>query len=363
MKIKNNHLKFEYLRRLFASPKNLLLRKLSLPIKIQSFNFEVTRKCSGRCIYCSIWQEKNPKEISIEELCWGLQPKSLFKSVEIVGITGGEPFLRKDLVDICKTLKDICPNASLGLDTNGLHPKLVQEKIKEIKKINPNLHLGISIDGFKHVNGILRGNQNHSDLAWETADVLLKEGVRFSIGSVVTNLNIDEMLDFRQFCFSVKKVPHSVMSANLSEFFYSNIDKKDKIQKLHIPKSEYSLFKKICLSGHVTPFDYYSPRYLIEKRQILPCFSCFNSFFLNSNGEVYPCIHLNKPLGNIKINTFGDLWRGQKAKNIRKSIVKKECHCFTRCEVQSWFRANMFPIIRFAIDKINIKEKFNENRN
>ena len=344
----NKYLKWKYLKRFLASPRNLILRKFALPTEILSFNFEVTRKCSGKCLYCSIWRDKPSDEISIDEVRKGLNPKSLFKNVEVIEITGGEPFLRKDFVELCHALKEICPRATLGLVTNGLHPKLVLSKIKEIQKFDPKVSIGVSIDGFAHSDGILRGNPKHSDLAWETIRQLQKEGFDVGVGSVVTRLNINEMMEFRRFCLEEKGVRHAVMSANYSEFFYSNIEQEG-AQELLLTNKEYSLLKDICLSGDITPANYYLPEYLARKRQIFPCFSGFSSFFLNSNGTVYPCIQLNKPLGNIRNQSFGEFWEIRKVKKIRESIMRNKCHCYTRCEVQAWLRANIFPAVMFAI--------------
>lgn len=341
--------KWIFIKRLFTSPKNIVLRNFALPLKIQTFNFEITRRCSGNCLYCSIWQEKSFDELTINEVREGLAPRSLFRNVEMIGITGGEPFLRRDLVDLSHVIKEICPNASLSLVTNGLHPDIVLKMMMEIREFDPNVAIGVSIDGFEFSDGILRGNSKHSELAWKTIDLLNEEGFNLRIGSVITRLNIDEMLDFQHFCRDIKKIPHCVMTANLSEFFYANVSQKEIVKDLAIPKSKLSLFKKICLSGHVTPFRYYFPKYLEEKRQIFPCFSGFNSFFLSSNGSVYPCISLNKPLGNIREKVFSEFWNSKKARKIRESIVRQECHCYTECEVGAWLRANIFPAVMSTV--------------
>ncbi len=327
------------------SAKNLIFRRIGLPVKIQRINFEVTKMCNGHCIYCDIWKKKpDPKEeITIQEVYDGLQPRSLFKHVEEIAPTGGEPFLRKDLVDLCQILKEICPNASFGMVTNGLLPDLVLKKMVELREIDPLVNIGVSLDGFAHSDTLQRGNARHCELAWQTVELLKNEGFKPSVGSVVTSINIDEMLNFRNFCW-MRNLGHGLVTANPSEHFYGNIDNPNLVD-LQIPKEKYFLFKKICMYGRVTAFNYYFPQYLENPRQIMPCFSGFNSFFLNSIGQVYPCIHLNNSLGSIRESVFGKIWKGEKAASIRKAIVRQECHCYTFCEVDAWFRANIFPVI------------------
>ena len=87
--------------------------------------------------------------------------KSLFRKVEHVGISGGEPFVRKDLLDciieICEALPrlksiSIITNASIK-DTD-----LQLEKIKnKLKKRKITLNTDVSLDGIGQIHDINRG--------------------------------------------------------------------------------------------------------------------------------------------------------------------------------------------------------------
>lgn len=340
--MKRQYLSLKNAKRLITSVKNLISRRFSLPLTIHQFTFEVTRRCSGRCLYCSIWETKNHDEVTSEEVSNGLKPRELFKNVEAIGITGGEPFLRDDLVDLCQTLLEICPKADLGLVTNGLHPKRVLKAMEEIRSFHPSIHICVSIDGFAYSDGVLRGNPKHSELAWETVELLKEQRFPVTIGSVVTSVNIDEIFKFKRFC-SLRNVPHGIMTANISEHFYDNAEKSS-MKRLAIPEEKYPLFETIC---HRSPSftHHFLAKYLQEQRQLIPCFSVFSSFFLSSNGTIYPCIHLDKPMGNIRAKPFGEFWNDQNARKIRQKVLKAKCHCFTQCEVSGSLRANIYPEI------------------
>ena len=60
------------------------------------------------------------------------------RNVEEVAITGGEPFLRKDLPELCEILLKHCPAAFLSITTNAMAPKLCVERIQDIRRRMPD---------------------------------------------------------------------------------------------------------------------------------------------------------------------------------------------------------------------------------
>lgn len=327
--------------RSLASPKNLVLRHFSIPISINRFNFEVTRICNGHCIYCNIWKEKPEDQITVSDVKEGLKPRSLLAEVDRIQITGGEPFLRADIVELCQILKEICPKASFAFETNGLRPDLALKYLLEVREFDPKVLVNVSIDGFHLIDAILRGDKRHYKLAWKTVSLLRREGFHVGVGSVVTRLNIHDISRFHNFC-EEKGITHNWYVVSTSEHYYKNVGT---LEDVSLTSDNLVSLEKLSRNEPLTSIGRYVGEYFREKKQIMPCFSGFNSFFLASNGNVFPCIHLNRAFGNIKVAPFGALWNSKYAWAIRKSVVQNECHCFTPCEVASWFRANLFPAI------------------
>ena len=85
-----------------------------LNLKLFSVNLEVTKKCNAHCNFCDYW--KTDKEQPIDDylpIIQHLDPIS-------VTITGGEPLLRSDIVDIIGRLKSYLPLTRLSMITNGI---------------------------------------------------------------------------------------------------------------------------------------------------------------------------------------------------------------------------------------------------
>jgi hypothetical protein len=72
---------------------------------------------------------------------------------------------------------------------------------------------------------------------------------------------------------------------------------------------------------------------LAKQTQVVPCRAGVLSAVIYSNGDVSVC-ELHEPLGNLRRNSFWEIWNGEKAKDRRRSIACKECWCTT--EVFLW---------------------------
>jgi len=85
--------------------------------------------CNFRCPFCyntDLVKEKSDL-FSEEEILNFLKKRRDF--LEALSISGGEPFLQKDLKDFCKKVKDL--GYKVKIDTNGTFPEKLKEMIEE----------------------------------------------------------------------------------------------------------------------------------------------------------------------------------------------------------------------------------------
>ena len=100
--------------------------------------FSVTNMCNSRCKTCDIWKHGNQKEAIQKELTLK-EIEKIFKNMQGVfffNLSGGEPYLRKDLPQIielaCKYLKPSIIHST----TNCILNENVVTKTKEILDIS-----------------------------------------------------------------------------------------------------------------------------------------------------------------------------------------------------------------------------------
>lgn len=126
----------------------------------------VTLRCNSRCLMCDIWKRKSGRGLSPEIY------KKLPKSLRDIDITGGKPFLRNDLVEIIKVIKNTCPKARILITTNGLLTEKITRNVKEVLNLGPKrLIISIAMDGPARVHDQLRGIKGN----WKRAVATYKE--------------------------------------------------------------------------------------------------------------------------------------------------------------------------------------------
>ena len=109
----------------------------------------VTNKCNLKCQHCFYWKNLNLKkrELTLEEI--DKFSKNL-KDILVLNITGGEPFLRKDLPDLIKTFYINKKPIILTINTNGfLTNKIISDTEKILSFYKLPLIIEISLDGIK----------------------------------------------------------------------------------------------------------------------------------------------------------------------------------------------------------------------
>ncbi len=143
----------------------------------------VTDRCNLRCFYCM--PEEGINYVSRQDLLTYEEMVRLMRLLRQMGITklritGGEPFVRKDIMDFFRTL------ATLGLErinltTNGT---LTTPYIPELKKIgvhSVNLSLDtLDRDRFYHIT-----RRDEFDKVAQCFEALLRHGIRTKINAVV----------------------------------------------------------------------------------------------------------------------------------------------------------------------------------
>ncbi|MGD0511643.1 MAG: radical SAM protein, partial [Candidatus Micrarchaeaceae archaeon] len=136
--------------------------KLDKPYKL---NFCVTYLCQSRCETCNIWQIKPKGELTIDEVREFAKKNTYFKWVEL---TGGEPFLRGDIVEIAKAFKENSKELYiLTMPTNSLcNQDMVERKLREILALGiPRIAITVSLDGYRELHDKIRGIPGNYDKA------------------------------------------------------------------------------------------------------------------------------------------------------------------------------------------------------
>ena len=323
--------------------------------------FQLTDMCNARCKMCGIWKKKPGKELSAADLEKSIvKNKDLFKSVRWVNLTGGEPFLRTDYLDVFNVLSGLPKLEGIAIPSNGISTKTVVEKVKKsIASLREDRFLSVtlSIDGFEKTHDSIRGMKGAYKAVMSTLDELLKikeKRPNFNVGvqPTITKLNIDEIEDFYK--YMKKKTPSIGFAVSLeSEGYYGNVGDEAVLSsedKLRI----VSLLRKYAYKDPQYAYYYTKLADLFEsgKRDFI-CLAGYITMFLDPEGNLSVCPILsensNYRFGNIL--TDYDLWFDDKAAKIKKRLKKEpECeHCSMMCDLINVAKVEFFDFSFFML--------------
>jgi len=135
--------------------------------------FSITYRCQCKCLHCSVADYLNKNKTS-EELTTN-QCKDILKQIKDIGIPkvdffGGEPLIRKDIVELSRFGSSI--GLFISITTNAL--VLERELIKDLKKVKVS-YISISLDSvekekhdrFRGINGIYQKATNAVKFCYE----------------------------------------------------------------------------------------------------------------------------------------------------------------------------------------------------
>ncbi len=169
-------------------------------LPIMTIWLHVTNACNLKCGYCSL--ESDPKadrarDLTVEEIA-GLYDRlpagPRYKTV----ISGGEPFVRKDILEILKASKE---HGLTYLTTNGIVPErgVLEESLDYLDEIQ------VSVDGpDASVHDLLRGKGSF-DKTLSTLNVIKESGFKdFWIATTATRHNVDHLKEMVRFAYSLE---------------------------------------------------------------------------------------------------------------------------------------------------------------
>lgn len=110
--------------------------------EISYMRISITDRCNLRCRYCRTQEEHGTKkrELSPEEI--GMVCESVLPlGIRHFRITGGEPFVRSDCMDILRRIRTISREGNLGITTNGIYLEPYLEELKELGLNSLNISL------------------------------------------------------------------------------------------------------------------------------------------------------------------------------------------------------------------------------
>ena len=331
---------------------NLYLSK-NEPISLVHF---ITNKCNARCSFCFIDfddPETFKGELTLDEI--DLLTKNLGNSLLNVNLTGGEPFARRDIIDIAKLYLKNSTIQSIYITTNGSLPDRIEKFAKEITSFDDQVELcfQISIDDFPDNHNKVRkipdlfekcidSYKRLSNLNLKNVNPVVSITVSHenceNIEDIFNYFHYDCKIDSIKCCIVRDEGVYKIPLPKKKQIFkaYSwltnhihQLSKEGKIRNYNLESLQGRLHnKKDKISWEIISKTYMNPQYVSR------CHAGGLFGIISANGLVYPCEILeDRELGNLRENNmnFMDIWKSQTTNEVKDFIHKSKCNCTYEC--------------------------------
>jgi Fe-coproporphyrin III synthase len=301
----------------------------------------LTNLCNSRCKTCNIWKNKKREEIDFETL-EKFAETSLFKKIRFLSLTGGEPFLRKDIDKVVNMFKRKNPKLHIAILSNALMPEVIYEKVKNMPK---DVLITFSFNGKEETHDETRGVEGNFKKLLSSIEKLKSLNQNISFIFTVTKENYNQLLWAWDFA---KKQNLNILFS--PEMDYGRLEHETSQRGLNEEqkKEVLSQLKKIYGERKRGFFDYtyflFFKKFYEKKNITNKCYAGTNSIYIDYNGDVYPCENLVgriSPIGNIK--------SGIKIPKDYSPIIRdSKCYegCYLLCEMVRNLRKHPLKTMR-----------------
>lgn len=173
------------------------INKLVKEHPLHIISWEATRRCNLKCLHCGSPSESVnlDEELTTDEVIGAFEQIAVdfdMSRFRHINITGGEPFVRKDLLKILESIYTYPFYRNVDIQTNGIYIANNPEILEELKKYGVT-GLGISIDGLEKTHDTFRARKGSFEKAFEAARLSVEKGYVVTVSVVAHAKNISEI--------------------------------------------------------------------------------------------------------------------------------------------------------------------------
>ncbi len=325
------------------------MAKITLP---KDLVLAVTYNCNSKCRMCNIWKADPLPVLALSEY------EKLPTNLTDINISGGEPFLRPDLVDLIRLLTTKSSRAKIIISSNGFATELIKEKMTAILKIKPDIGVGLSLDGIGAVHDEIRGIPGGYEKVLATLKVLQDLGMKnLRLAFTAGDYNIDQLNQVYQLSrdlgveFTLAAIHNADNYFNIVDNKITQID-KFKIEFQKLIRAELSTWNfKNWLRAY---FAYALFEFIKTGKRLLPNYSGLDNIFIDPQGNVYPADISAHLMGNLKdFASLADLYNSEKAQEAIK--LEQKSQNWMICTARSAIKRHPVSVIAWILKNKFIK--------
>ena len=325
------------------------LASLSAP---KTVIWDVTYACNLKCLHCLTDSgSAGGRELTTGE-AFQLIDKLTAAKVLYLSLTGGEPFVRRDILELLGYLAET--GMRVDIATNGVDvPPRIIAALRDL----PVFHIQVSLDGIGSRHDQFRGRRGAFESACRTLRRFKDEGLATSVNTTVTAENIGQVgalidLAVKLGCDAFKAIPFLPAGRGIHSAQRLGLDRRGSLElsRVLVEKSR-ELAGRIVISTESTFL------FLLDTPAVsaggshgrMICSAGYDELSVGADGTAYPCPFLHGfPLGNLRTDSMARIWHESPALNelrmLDKSAMSGPCrscayapeHCRGGCRAAAF---------------------------
>jgi len=282
---------------------------------------EVTYRCNLKCLHCYLGpytygKEAPGGELSTSEVTGILD--QLFKAgTFMVDFTGGEVLCRPDIFEIFEYTRKI--GLFFGIKTNAtLITEPVADRLKELGIAGVHVSLyGATPASHEFVTRVAGSYEK----TIRAVKLLRERRIRARFNTTIMKCNVKEHQKIEDLgkTLGVKN--------NFDPFLLSKVDQPGSAADIRINDED---LKNLIIEREWVPDDELVAKSRLESH--LLCVAGKRRCAISPLGEVFPCTSWRIFLGDLRRQSFTDIWQGEAVRRIR-SITVEDLPTCARCEM------------------------------
>jgi radical SAM protein with 4Fe4S-binding SPASM domain len=290
---------------------------LGVPLSV---HLDITYRCNERCEHCYL-EHDGDNELTTAEI------RSFLRQLAEAGvffltISGGEPLMRRDFFEIIEYARELTFNVKVktnalmirGKEAHFLRDAGVEQVQVSIYSHKPDVHDAITK---------LPGSLSRS---LEGIRQMRAAGLKVTLANVLMRSNVQDYAGVQ--ALSAEVGAHYTLDPTITPMLNGG----SSILSLRLPAEELrAIFRDERLVGNAAEFCAPPPAIDDAIREGLPCSAGHTSCYITPWGDVYPCVQFPLACGNLRQQSFREIWAGSKQLKEVRSIRAKHLSICSSC--------------------------------
>jgi len=290
---------------------------LGVPISV---HLDVTYRCNERCVHCYLDHDDHGEMTTAE--IKGILDQLAGAGVFFLTFSGGEVFMRRDFFDLLEHARRLMFNVKIKTNAVMIH----EEEAQKMRALGVD-SIQISVYSHRHeVHDAITKLPHSFERTMKAICFLKDQGLKVTIANVLMTGNLSDQYALQK--LAAEMGVHYTVDPTITPM----MDGDTSVLALRIPGEELTeIFRNPALVGDAEEFCAPPKAPTDDDLEGYSCSAGHSFCYISPYGDVFPCVQFPLPSGNLRKQTFLDIWNLSPQLNEVRSIQAKHLTVCSSC--------------------------------